>query len=76
MGSSTPRRCLFVRGDDRNPIGDPLSPGVPEALNVAFPKVVPVVLPRGAVAPDRRRFVIRDQLAASQAEVAKAATRR
>ena len=63
---------LFVRGDDRNPTGDPLTPGVPEALNVAFPKVVPVVLPRGAIAPDRRPFVIRDQLAASQANVAKA----
>jgi len=70
-GQLDAKTLLFVRGDDRNPRGGPLSPGVPEALNVPFPEVVPVVLPRGAIAPDRRGFVIRDQLAASRAKVAK-----
>ncbi len=37
------KTLLFVRGDDRNPTGNPLSPGVPEALGVPFPEVKPVV---------------------------------
>jgi len=66
------KTLLFVRGDDRNPTGSPLAPGVPELLGVPFPAAKPVALPRGAVSPDRREFVIRDQIAASEAEVAMA----
>ena len=41
------KTLLFVRGDDRNPTGDPLSPGVPESLGGSF-EVKPVVAaPRG-----------------------------
>jgi hypothetical protein len=63
---------LFIRGDDRNPSDEALAPGVPEALGGTFPAIEPVPLPRSAVAPDRREFVIRDALAAAEAAVAKA----
>jgi hypothetical protein len=63
---------LFIRGDDRNPAKTPLSPGVPEALGGIFPAIEPVSLPRAAVAPDRRPFVVRDALAASKADALKA----
>jgi hypothetical protein len=66
------KTLLFVRGDDRNPTGTPLPPGVPDLLGVAFPTPQSVTLPRSAVVPDRRSFVIRDRLAADQAAIAKA----
>jgi hypothetical protein len=66
------KTLLFVRGDDRHPTGEPLEAGVPELLGVPFPEAKPVLLPRAAIAPDRRAFVIGDQFAASQAEVGKA----
>ena len=47
---------LFVRGDDRNPTGDPLRPGVPESMGGSF-DVKPVALPLAAVQPDRRADV-------------------
>jgi hypothetical protein len=65
------KTLLFVRGDDRYPTGSPLEPGVPEVLGGKF-SVRAVSLPRSSINPDRRPEVIRDQLAASQAEVAKA----
>ena len=63
---------LFVRGDDRTPAKEPLTPGVPEALGVAFPAIEPVSLPRAATSPDRRPFVVRDMIAAIEAEVVQA----
>jgi hypothetical protein len=66
------KTLLFVRGDDRTPTGNPLPPGVPELLSVAFAEPRPVPLPHTAVVPDRRAFVIRDQIAADQAAVAQA----
>src|ERR1700722_12458671 len=66
------RTLLFVRGDDRHPTGDPLAPGTPELLGVPFPEPKPVLLPRAAIDPDRRTFVIEDEIAESRAEVAKA----
>lgn len=63
---------LFVRGDERTPAKEPLAPGVPEALGGMFPAIEPVSLPPAATAPDRRPFVIRDMLSASEAEVVKA----
>ncbi|HEX8202099.1 MAG TPA: DUF1549 and DUF1553 domain-containing protein, partial [Isosphaeraceae bacterium] len=65
------RTFLFARGDDRNPTGDPLTPGVPGALGGTL-RVDPVVLPRPAWDPDRRDFVIADDLAANAAKVAEA----
>ncbi len=54
---------LFSRGDDRYPTGDPLAPGVPESLGGSLdPRPVP--LPLAAVAPSRRKDVIRADLAA------------
>ena len=52
------KTLLFVRGDDRNPTGNPLSPGVPESLGGSF-DVKPVTLPLAAISPDRRKDVIR-----------------
>ncbi len=63
------KTLLFARGDDRNPTGDPLVPGVPDFLGVPFAEPAPVALSRAAVMPDRRAFVIRDQIAADQAEL-------
>ncbi len=54
---------LFTRGDDRYPTGDPLPPGVPEALGGSL-KVEAVALPLTAVAPHRRKDVIRAEIAA------------
>jgi hypothetical protein len=62
---------LFLRGDDRTPDKTPLPPGVPEALGGAF-AVTPVSLPRTAYAPQRREFVVREDLAAAAANAAKA----
>ena len=63
---------LFIRGDDRNPGKQPLVPGVPESLGVTFPEIKPVSLPAAATTPDRRPFVVRDTLAAEEAELIKA----
>ena len=68
------KTLLFVRGDDRHPTGDPLSPGVPDLLGVPFPEPEPVSLPHAAISPDRRAFVIDDQMSASHAQVAGAAS--
>ena len=47
------------------PDGQPIAAGRPEFLGVSFPEVKPVTLPARAVVPDRRAFVIRDQIDAS-----------
>ena len=58
---------LFVRGDERNPDKSKiLEPGVPEALGGKL-TIQPVALPAAAVTPDRREFVQRDLLNASNA---------
>ncbi|MBB6048569.1 DUF1553 domain-containing protein [Armatimonas rosea] len=58
---------LFVRGDERNPDkSKALEPGVPEALGGKL-VIQPVALPAAAVTPDRREFVQRDLLNASNA---------
>ncbi len=62
---------LFVRGDDRNPTGSPLSPGVPEFLGGSF-DVKPVTLPLAAKRPDRRKDVTRAQQDASKEALARA----
>jgi hypothetical protein len=62
---------LFVRGDDRNPTGQPLPPGVPESLGGSF-GVKPVTMPRVAIAPDRRKDVVQTQFDASRQALARA----
>jgi hypothetical protein len=62
---------LFVRGDDRNPTGDPLAPGVPEYLGGAF-EVKPVALPLAAFSPDRRKDVGRALFNATKEALARA----
>jgi hypothetical protein len=69
-GQPDAKTLLFVRGDDRKPTGAPLRAGVPEFVGVAFSEPKPVALPHSAVAPDRRAFVIRDQIDALVREVA------
>uniref|UniRef100_UPI0037513964 DUF1553 domain-containing protein n=1 Tax=Armatimonas sp. TaxID=1872638 RepID=UPI0037513964 len=58
---------LFVRGDERNPDKSKiLEPGTPEALGGKF-LIHPVSLPPAASSPDRREFVQRDLINASNA---------
>lgn len=62
---------LLIRGDDRTPDKTPLAAGVPAFLGGHFdPKPVPLSLT--AHAPDKRAFVVRETVAASADEVAKA----
>jgi hypothetical protein len=70
-GQIDAKTLLFVRGDDRNPTGNPLAPGVPDSLGGSF-DVKPVTLPLAAVNPDRRKDVIRAQRDASQEALARA----
>ena len=60
---------LFVRGDDRNPTKEALSPAVPESLGGSY-RVKAVKLPADAVTPERRDFAVADDLAASEAAIA------
>ncbi len=57
------KTMLFVRGDDRYPTGDPLAPGVPESMGGSL-DVKPVPLPLAAIAPARRKDVIRAEIVA------------
>jgi hypothetical protein len=61
---------LLIRGDDRTPDKSrELPPGVPEALGGRWPTPDPVKLPGRAVQPDRRAFVIDEDLRASAAAI-------
>lgn len=58
---------FLVRGDERHPdTNRVMAPAVPSALGGQL-KFASVKLPRDAASPDRREFVIRDTLAASEA---------
>ena len=60
---------FLVRGDERHPrTNDILSPGVPAAFGGRL-EIQPVNLPASASQPDRRPFVIRDTLSASEQSV-------
>ncbi len=64
---------FFIRGDDRTPDkSKSMAPGVPEVLGGHFPKIDAVALPASAVHPERRSFVIRETIQASEAARAKA----
>src|SRR5437764_8750922 len=63
---------LFVRGDENHPDRSrPLRPGTPAVLGGRI-EITPISLPRDAYCPDKRDFVIRETLASSAAEVARA----
>jgi hypothetical protein len=67
---------FLVRGDERTPDKKrPIAPAVPRALSGGRPElaIAPVALTRAASSPDRREFVIKDSIAASEQSVAKAA---
>ena len=69
---SNPPTWLFHRGDERHPdTNRVIQPGVPAALGGAL-RVETVALPRLAAEPDKREFVIRDTLAASEKALADA----
>jgi hypothetical protein len=64
---------LYVRGDERNADKEhPLEPGVPAALGGPEYRPAPVALPRDAYAPDKRRHVVEETLAASERSVREA----
>ncbi|MBI1918775.1 MAG: DUF1553 domain-containing protein, partial [Planctomycetes bacterium] len=63
---------LFVRGDENHPDRSrPLRPGTPDVLEGRV-EITPISLPRDAYCPDKRDFVLRETLAGSAAEVARA----
>ena len=69
VGSNPPTR-LFHRGDERHPdTNHIIEPGVPAAFGGAL-QVDPIPRPHFASAPDKREFVIRDTIAASEKVVA------
>ena len=56
---------LLIRGDDRTPDKTPLAPAVPKMFGGSFQPEA-VSLPREAHSPDKRDFVIRETVAASE----------
>jgi hypothetical protein len=71
VGTNAPT-YFFVRGDERKPdTNRVIHPGVPKSLKGTF-EVSPVVLPEIVAHPDKRAFVIRDQIRASEEAIASA----
>jgi hypothetical protein len=69
---TNPPTWFFHRGDERHPdTNHVMTPGVLAALGGSL-QIAPVDLPRGASAPDKREFVIRDTLAAGEKALAEA----
>ena len=61
---------LFNRGDATKPDkAVPLSPGVPAALGGRFPGIAPIKLSPNVYDPDKRDFVVKDLIAASEASI-------
>lgn len=68
--AEVPPTYFFIRGDERKPDKDRvLQPGVPKAFSGAL-EIAPVALPREAALPERREFVLRETVAASDRSVA------
>jgi hypothetical protein len=64
---------LYVRGNEKQPDKTrALPPAVPKALGGRPISIEPVRLPRAAIAPEKRDFVLRDLIAASAKDVEKA----
>jgi hypothetical protein len=60
---------LFTRGDERHPDKSKMiAPAVPAALGGEL-DIKPVALPKSQVQPDRRDFVVKETLAASEAAI-------
>src|SRR5204863_3351355 len=71
VGTNAPT-YFYIRGDERKPdTNRVILPGVPKSLKGSF-GVTPVILPQSAAFPDRRRFVIEDQVRESEAAIAAA----
>ncbi len=67
---------LFVRGNEANPDkSKAIPPGVPAELGTAGLKIEEIALPKLAFTPDKRGFVIHDDVAASEKSVAEARTK-
>ena len=63
---------LFIRGDERRPDTNRfIKPAVPKALGGSL-EILPVKLPRMAASPDKREFVLRDTIEASEKGLAEA----
>ncbi|HEY7154996.1 MAG TPA: DUF1549 and DUF1553 domain-containing protein [Gemmataceae bacterium] len=63
---------LFTRGDERHPDkSKTIAPAVPAALGGEL-DIEPVALPKSQVQPDRRDFVVKETLAASEAAIEQA----
>ncbi len=63
---------LFIRGDEKQPEKHPLSPATPAVLGGEV-WIKPVSLPAVVSSPDKREFVIRETVEASEKEVERAA---
>jgi Protein of unknown function (DUF1553)/Protein of unknown function (DUF1549) len=57
---------LFIRGDDRAPDKTPLAPGVPEVFGERLGTIEPVRLPLGAYIPEKRDFVVQEEITSSR----------
>lgn len=69
---SNPPTWFFHRGDERQPdTNHIIAPGVPASLGGSL-QIQSVGLPRTAAAPDKRPFVIRDTIEASEKSMAEA----
>jgi hypothetical protein len=67
---SNPPTWFFHRGDERHPdTNRVIAPGVPASLGGSL-RIREVPLPRFAAEPDKREFVVRDTLAASEQALA------
>ena len=63
---------LFVRGDERHPDKSKvIPPAIPAALGGSC-EIKPVSLPRSEIQPDRRDFVLKETLAASETAIGQA----
>ncbi len=71
--AENPPTYFLNRGDERKPDKERvMQPGVPKALAGVPLEIAPVPLSQDAAVPERREFVIRETLAASDQSVAKA----
>ena len=67
-----PQTFLFIRGEDKNPDKkNPLEPAALSALGWEDHAIEPIKLPRLAVYPDKREFVVKELLAEAEAAVRK-----
>ena len=64
--------AFFIRGDERKPDKDrAIAPGIPKLLGVPL-EIKAVAVPKSAVSPERREFVVKDLIAESEKAMAAA----